>query len=531
MKLNIQRLIYAVLLPLVAVMAVSCDRVLNTESDLGLKEENHYKTPDEVYAAFLGIQTTVQHTADQTVILPELRGDLLQPTQNATENFWKMYRFQPESGGYSTPRPYYDVVIHCNDFIRHLFIYLEEQPGNIPDAVRDGMVSAAINCKVWATMMAGKLFGSACFFHTSLDGMVADTLLPEYTLAELPDVLMAYMRQGESGIDAYQPLDWKLILSPGVEAPEWATVNFNPEVLEGELLLWAGRYQEAARVLMGFISNPSWATSYKINAKWTGMNWHSLFVSPYSDLREEIITGIPFDRLERQQNKLQYYFSAIHPNVYYMSPTDAAVALFNRQQGLEKSGDVIRGMASFTEENGVRVVAKYHLDREKDEFAHDAKVHLYRAADVHLMLAEAYCFMGEYEAALAFVNTGLASWFDNAANDFRPPFNGVHSSMKNSSKGIRGRAGLVTIEPGIILTEGMSGRDSLKTVASVIADEVALELAYEGKRWFTLVRMARNLQDNDFLALPVSLKFPQGEQATWREFLKNEQYWFVKATE
>lgn len=531
MRLIIQRLIYAVLLLLPVILVTGCDRMLEAESDMGLKEDNHYKTPDEVYAAFLGIQSTVQQTADQTIILSELRGDLLQPTQNAPEDFWKIYRYTAGGGIYSTARPYYDVVIHCNDFMRHLFVYLEENPGNIPDAVRNGMVSAAINGKVWATMMAAKFFGSACFFHTPLDEVVSDTLLPEYTLTEIPGVLLTYMRQGEHGIDAYQPLDWKLILSPGTEAPEWAAVHFRPEVLEGELLLWAGRYRDAADVLMKFISDPAKEKLYKIDTKWDGVDWLKLFISGYSDLQEEVITGIPFDRLERQQNKLQYYFSAVHPNVYYMSPTEMAIRLFDNQKGFEKNGDIIRGNASSRLENGVRVVSKYHLNGEKDQFAHDANVYLYRAADVHLMLAEAYCFLGEYEAALAFVNTGLASWFDNSANDFRPPFNGVHSSMKKSSKGLRGRVELAAVLASDVLTADMTVQDSLKAIAKVVADEVALELAYEGKRWFTLVRMARNLQDNDFLAYPVSRKFPDGEQENRREFLKNQQVWFTKKVE
>ena len=61
-----------------------------------------------------------------------------------------------------------------------------------------------------------------------------------------------------------------------------------------------------------------------------------------------------------------------------------------------------------------------------------------------------------------------------------------------------------------------------------IADEVARELAYEGQRWFTLIRMGRNMGDTEFVADRVAGKFEEGEAERYKAILKNENNWFIK---
>ena len=63
---------------------------------------------------------------------------------------------------------------------------------------------------------------------------------------------------------------------------------------------------------------------------------------------------------------------------------------------------------------------------------------------------------------------------------------------------------------------------------SLICEETALELAYEGKRWFTLLRIARNTGRPELLAKQVAAKFDAGESQVYERWLMDPQNWFIK---
>jgi hypothetical protein len=150
---------------------------------------------------------------------------------------------------------------------------------------------------------------------------------------------------------------------------------------------------------------------------------------------------------------------------------------------------------------------------------------VYRAGQVHLNIAEAYACMGRFEEAMAFLDNGLRDYWTGA--DYRAPFQGL-SSVLQGSNGVRRRAGLLALDPVEVFATSATRQDSIRTLCGLIADEVALELAYEGKRWPTLVRMARNLNDPSFLADRASAKFAAAEQGTYKQLLSNPANWYIK---
>ena len=190
-------------------------------------------------------------------------------------------------------------------------------------------------------------------------------------------------------------------------------------------------------------------------------------------------------------------------------------------------GDVRGSGASYAKENGKYVVKKYHLNKDKDEYSSDAAIHVYRAAQIHLNVAEAYCFMGKFEEALTFLDKGLKNYW--TGNRFKPPFQNVNSELKDCN-GVRGRVNLLPLESEEVFEGCVNSRDSVRTLCTYISDEVGLELAYEGKRWQTLIRMAKHLQEPSFLSRQVSEKFPEGERDGYKTFLDNEANWFIQDT-
>ncbi|MCC8174700.1 MAG: RagB/SusD family nutrient uptake outer membrane protein, partial [Odoribacter sp.] len=57
---------------------------------------------------------------------------------------------------------------------------------------------------------------------------------------------------------------------------------------------------------------------------------------------------------------------------------------------------------------------------------------------------------------------------------------------------------------------------------------VGCELAGEGKRWFTLLRMARNNNQPEIVADRVSQKFDGASRELYKIWLMEPKNWFIK---
>lgn len=96
--------------------------------------------------------------------------------------------------------------------------------------------------------------------------------------------------------------------------------------------------------------------------------------------------------------------------------------------------------------------------------------------------------------ALMLLNQGV-----NKENPKPAPF-----TRWSANVGVRGRAYLKSRE----VPKNMISTDSITTlIENFIIDERALELAFEGKRWFDLVRIAERRNDPAYLADRVAAKF------------------------
>ena len=86
----------------------------------------------------------------------------------------------------------------------------------------------------------------------------------------------------------------------------------------------------------------------------------------------------------------------------------------------------------------------------------------------------------------------------------------------------------VYIAPDTITKVKLEGAARMMYVEDLIINERALELAFEGKRWFDLVRIANRRQDPAYLADKVAAKFTDaGEKEAVRAKLMNVNNWFL----
>jgi len=359
--------------------------------------------------------------------------------------------------------------------------------------------------------------------------------------------------------------------------------------LMGEMHLYNSNLAEAYNyfypILFNFDSESS--VKYGLDNKFSDSKWHQIFTGIDPD--EHILT-LQFDKTYQQQHELQSLFSVLPPNKYMLKPTRIAVDLWEtiwQDQDLNKSssipensfmvdigtpGDYSRGhavsyayrknqqlltntevslMLDYKISNNYReienlmsgvdtVVYKYTLG--KDIFDHDANIILCRASNIHLYCAEIY-----------------SNWlFDDGDGQINPDIltglkilnNGAYRDPVNPDQlGIRGRVGFGSGDDAVYIENIIYTHDPYTNevtgfydftnnlfakqeyLEEQILDERARELAYEGFRFYDLMRVAKRRGNPSFLADKVAAKFSGADADQIRDHLMIEDNWYVPLPE
>ncbi len=520
-------------LPLMGVGGLtSCTK---SDSELvSFVEDNRLNTPNDTVYSLMGIVGKMQVVADRTILLGELRGDLTSLTEQASLDLQRIANFEADaSSPYNNARDYYALIQNCNYFLANADLDLTKRGYR----VFEREYAVVKTYRAWAYLQLALNYGSVPFFtEPILKEKDADpSLYDHYDVKQIANFF----------IDDIKPY-------VNTEYPDYGSIGgmasrrfYIPvRVLLGDLCLWAERYAEAAKYYHDFLtlqSNPRPVGSASIG--WMNREFDMLIDSYSAQFTSssEILTIIPMETREydgiisrlndvfNSTEKNNYYYQATHSPAYdELSRSQRYVGIFNDPATMLPDtlpvpedkvyvSEAMRGdLRQYSVYPPLRSVpsasSSYSTLRQTCNKYRSGNVSLYRLQYVYLRFAEALNRANYPQAAFAVLKYGL--WKDNIEKYISAEerekagellsFSEYYFTRENTF-GLHSRGcGRSDGDKQYVIPESETKEDSILAVEDMICDEMALETAAEGVRYYDLMRIAQHRNDPTFLAAKVA---------------------------
>lgn len=548
MKTQKYKIVILALLPFL-LFSAACSDMLDTKSEMvEFEDDHHLNTAQDTLYSVMGIIREMQVVADRTVLLGEVRGDLLAPMPHATTDIKEMAALDfSEDNQYNKVSDFYAVINNCNYFITHADTALQK----LGRKIFDKEFAAVKTYRAWTYLQLAKIYGQV--------PLVTEPLLTDKAAREA----MAKPRSGIQAICDYFISDLKPYVD--AELPQYGEINGIPSthffipvrVLLGELCLWAGRYEEACRYFSDYLTlRQSPVPTYINSARWNvnnldfstaTVNGNSFTTSITNAQGNENISFIPMETSELYGVKSlieDVYESTVSNDYYYqVTPSEAMLNLSAsqdyviQQKNTDTDIDTIRapktGLRRATQRGDLRLDASVSVREvnrsETDHFSPELQtmaklpgnfVSLYRTQRVYLLFAEALCRAGYPSAAFCVLKYGLrnqmierhvtskereaAGTLLNFPDETFTEYNtvGIHSRGCGDVECDTLYALPQPAEPLASYSDTVAYQ--IPIVEDMIVREMALETAFEGNRFYDLMRVALRRNDPSYLAVPVS---------------------------
>lgn len=550
MKIKLLPIVLLTVLPVLN----SCSDFLTEDSDHVIYADNdHLNNATDTIYSVTGIQNKLQAIADRTILLGEVRGDLVDVTSNATADLRNLSDFNiDDNNTYNAPKDYYAIINNCNYFIakadtalknnRNEYIFMKEY--------------AAVKAyRAWTYLQLVLNYGSVPFVTEPI--LTKKEANEEYPRADIQAICQYFIKD----------------LAPLVseEYPQYGTIRstdsrffyFPVYVLLGDLNLWSGNYKEAALDYYRYLNTRNGTNSYYATGinkvtwnhysgeqwdysnSWTSINdsWSYYTGSEYYSDQGELITMIPGDSISSEGNysQLRNLFNSRDENndnvslipstgIEELSASQANCIISGRSGDLDTlyapanlesnlSGD-LRLYAVWNYSNNAVINGKKTYLQSISKY-NSRNIHIYRRQLIYLRMAEALNRAGYPRFAYRILAGGVNN--NVIESDIKPYYPKDSQYLDqfdfSSTKYILAS----TIEASNENTEGIHDRgcgfslynkyyqmpvttaeDSLayqeEKVEDMIADEEGLEFAFEGDRFYDLMRIALRRNDPAFLA-------------------------------
>lgn len=498
----------------------SCQDLFDLDSEQVLfVEENLLDAPTDTVYSVIGIISKMQKIADRSILLGEIRGDLVSLTKDASVELQDLANFTATTkNAYNAPEDYYAIINNCNYFLANADTLLKKR--NNPIFLKEYAVVKAF--RAWTYLQLAQVYGSVPF--------VTEPILTESQASA------TYEMKDMKALAAYFIDD----LKPYIETPfpnygsiggvNTRTMFIPIRLLLGDFCLWSGRYSESAMYYHDYLTNQlsplpvftnriQWFPNTNTFEGYPSNGYSSSFSGTmenlwYIPMETSVFYGLVSD--------LRNIYNSTTLNKYYYQATySPALRALSRKQSnckvyenlLYSTRDTLYAPSQNTINNlfvgdlrlaGVynqATVSSYSEDNFSTSFQLISKfgstVSNYRKTVIYLRYAEAMNRAGYPTAAFAVLKYGLTeanirNYVDSTEyqragnllewdrNDFTASNTiGIHSKGSGEAN-----ANKYYILPALLTKE-----DTITFVEDLICDEMALESAFEGNRLYDLIRI------------------------------------------
>ena len=536
-------------------MMSACSDFWDPETDDEFKGDDGFSSNTEMYTGFLGIMTKMQAIGDKEILLTETRGELIEPTEESSNELIALNQYDDnlQTNSYANPQGYYEVIIACNDYLSNMRDY-KSRP-NVDVSAWNALVVSALRTKVWTYKTLAEIYGKAVWFDDPVTEVTEIRTGDKFQLMELSQLIdkcLLTLDEGFDGVSADLEIDWYEWLDPthsvSLSNSQYRKWNYMVPAYAGlyaELCLWKGAlldaanqdatsyYQKAADLLLATLgkqinvtsdpgSNVYWLPSAATPGHYSPI-WNNSQPYPY-----EAVSAIIYDYTNNQTNTLLKHFSNEYPNKYLLRPSAKAKEHFiSPTFNPGAATNDTRYKCVFGTSSGQDYIAKYRpvgSSARVNAYQDDCHIYVYRATQYHMMLCEALNHLKRFIAMNAVFNSGVkAGDGDDCFHPELPEWRGFASTVdptkcdwtgtanwgtrKYPSLGIRGCfTGLVarTVKDN---THELGEQGTIKFNDLALLDESMLEFAAEGKVYPMMNRMALRYNDLSIVADRVSAKY------------------------
>jgi len=578
MKMDFNKKVIALLaVALIATGSWSCKKIIDEAPESTLDASNAYRNSTDADAAVIGIYGQFLTLQKTYILQNELRADLVSVTANADPYLKQLSNHSTTADNpYIDPRPYYKVILNCNDALKNFQLMRDDFRMSVDDYNKHYSDIGAL--RSWIYLQLGIQYGSVPYITDPVENVEDIKNLSAYPRISFEELLTRL-------IDFTEKLPYKEVYAYPAGNPLVITIDGNntqkifickPFVL-GDLYLWNNNYLKAAENYSKILNIENNNTNiniafdaYKVvysggsayndqavryaryqdeNSLLYDQGWKTIFSAPNTNIvwNSEFFWGIPYSSSFKPGNPMVEFCSPLYGK-YLIKPSQAAIDNWNAQRQYSGIPYDARGRLSYEKTASGPAITKL-IDNviPITNLNKGGKWGIYRAALLHLRFSEAANRDGKGKLGWALLNIGIANTFYTGTrsaagaptpisfdeiNTMQTPYaapyyldarnNNDYKSPWYRNTGVRNRAGITPLD--------VSLQNDVLGLEGKLIDECALELAFEGNRWPDLVRIARRQNNPAFLAERVYqklLKDGDPNASAARTKLLNPANWYL----
>ena len=323
----------------------SCEDILKVDSKTYMFDyQNTLDSPVDTVYSVLGVIKNLQKIADRTVILGEIRGDLVTISDHASEDLRELYSYDfgsvKSTNKYDQAVDYYAIINNCNFFINKVdttFTRNQKQ-------VMKGEYITMLCYRAWAYLQLAQIYGQVPYFDKPITGDNAASGVKMNIKDLAKTLLLDFKDEFISYYDRYQPNYGKLggeTLGDGSKTTQHESKDlFIPiRLILGDLCLWAEDYAHAALYYHDFLAGDNRAVTTGNNTVlWLTYDFLNMGSDRYVGTifgNNGHITYIPMeaDKYSGEVSDLENIFCSTEDNYYWyqLTRSKAATAISVRQ--------------------------------------------------------------------------------------------------------------------------------------------------------------------------------------------------------